>query len=108
MSWEGASEFVFAFRVRKVWVKPVAGGGGVEVRKEEDYRKGAFLGNDLDGQEGRGLRIEVEVGMEGDGVGLEFEMERNGLRREEVVDDDGGEVVYCGVPILDENGEHYE
>lgn len=99
MSWEGASEFVFALRVRKVWVRPGTG-DGVEVRKEEDYRKGAFLGSDLDGgYEGGGMGVKVEVEMEDDGVGLEGEMERCGFMREEVVDDDGGGAVYCGVRI---------
>jgi len=39
VSWEGGSDFVFAFRVKKL----VVGKGGV-VRKEDDYTRGAILG----------------------------------------------------------------
>ncbi|KAF7548549.1 hypothetical protein G7Z17_g6987 [Cylindrodendrum hubeiense] len=41
-SWEGSSDFVFAFRVRKVFVGKKMG----TVISEEDYKKGAMLGNE--------------------------------------------------------------
>ena len=93
--------------MRKVWVKPVTG-GGVEVRKEENYRKGAFLGNDDSGNEERGPGVEVEVEMEDDGAGMEVEMEKNGFRRDEAVDDDGGGLVVCAVPVEEDSDEEDE
>lgn len=81
-SWEGGSDFVFAFRVRKVLV-----GRGDAVKKEGDYTKGAMLGYET--SLGK-VELELRVLSEEDG-GVE-----DGFEAVELVDGEG--VVVCAVP----------
>lgn len=70
MAWESGSDFVFAFRVRKVFVKKKTGG----VKSDEDYIKGAMLGKE-DESGAKELQFEVIFDDEVDvgGEGLEYE-----------------------------------
>ncbi|KAH7165315.1 hypothetical protein EDB81DRAFT_710785 [Dactylonectria macrodidyma] len=43
-TWEGSSNFVFAFRVRKIRVSKKTG----TVKSDEDYKKGAFFGKEIE------------------------------------------------------------
>lgn len=90
MAWEGGSDFVFAFRVRKVLVKKKTGG----VKSDEDYIKGAMLGKE--GESGaKELEFEVAFDDEVDAVG-------EGLEYEELLDEE--ELVRCVKPTgRDEN-----
>ena len=84
IDWESRSDWVFAFRVRKVLVKKKTG----EVKSDEDYIKGAMLdkGNDPGTNE---LELEVVFDDEVDVVG-------EGLEYEELLD--GEELVRCVKP----------
>lgn len=88
--WEGSSEFVFAFRVSKVFVQKKTG----QVIKEEEYQKGAMLGNKTE----RLQRPEIEV--------LEVQdpsAESEGFHAEMLMDDD--ETVAVAVPREDFNSD---
>ncbi|KAL2150976.1 hypothetical protein VTH82DRAFT_6074 [Thermothelomyces myriococcoides] len=58
MSFEGSDDFVFAYRVQKVWLR---GGHGGVVRCE-DYNKGAMLGLEDDGNESKGFSKGIDPG----------------------------------------------
>jgi len=90
-AWEGSSDFVLAYRARRVKV----GKKGV-VRKDEDYTTGAMLGHDeVVERERPGLEIAVED--------LDASEGADGFVIEEVMD--GEEVVVCAVPVdLDSRG----
>jgi hypothetical protein len=84
-AWEGSSDFVLAYRVRRVKV----GKKGV-VRKDEDYTTGAMLGHDeVVEVERPGVDIEMED--------LDASEGADGFVVEEVMD--GEEVVVCAVPV---------
>ncbi|KAF6829307.1 hypothetical protein CMUS01_08227 [Colletotrichum musicola] len=88
--WEGSSDFVFAYRVSKVFVSE-------DVDKsptEEEYRKGAMLGDERKKVKLPGLAI------------LEIEdpaAEAEGFDAEQLLED--GDVVFCAVPREDESDE---
>lgn len=67
-SWQGTSDFVFAFRVARVFVSKKTG----DIVRLEDYKKGAMLGLD-DRWDDRVPELYVESIDEGedDGEGLE-------------------------------------
>lgn len=95
--WGGSSDFVFAFRVVRVFVGKKTG----DVVGQEDYRKGAMLGRDDDGWEDGG-----EYG------GPELYLERleegdawsEGLEGVEVLDDVDGGTVVCAFPANGRDG----
>ncbi|KAH7161649.1 hypothetical protein EDB81DRAFT_785249 [Dactylonectria macrodidyma] len=81
--WEGSSDFVFAFRVSKVWVGEAVG----QVVSEEEYRKGAMYGNERDEFKGPELSVlKVE----------EPDAQVEGFDAEKLMDDE--EVVFCAIP----------
>lgn len=81
--WEGSSDFVFAFRVSKVFVGKAAG----QVVSEEEYRKGAMLGNEEEKVKGPELSVlKVE----------DPDAEGEGFDTEELMDDE--DVVACAIP----------
>ncbi|KAI1112784.1 hypothetical protein F5Y14DRAFT_420032 [Nemania sp. NC0429] len=84
VSWEGASDFVFAFRVRKVVVERKTGA----VSREEEYRKGAVLGHVSEGRNGPGLSIVEGAEWTDDDVA--------GFVKEELIEND--ELVLCAIP----------
>ncbi|KAI0850771.1 hypothetical protein F5Y00DRAFT_260221 [Daldinia vernicosa] len=93
MSWEGSSDFVFAFRVRKVLVEKKTG----VVGKDEDYRRGAML------ERGRNtLEVPVLSILESEDPDLEQE----DFIREELVEGDVS--VICAVPYPRIGGEDEE
>ncbi|KAF9875113.1 hypothetical protein CkaCkLH20_07379 [Colletotrichum karsti] len=82
-SWEGSSDFVFAFRVSKVFVGEKTG----QVTSEEEYRKGAMLGDET--EETRRPMLSV----------LKIEdptAEQEGFGSQQLMDDE--EVVFCAIP----------
>ncbi|KAH7417512.1 hypothetical protein BKA64DRAFT_740007 [Cadophora sp. MPI-SDFR-AT-0126] len=89
-SWEGSSDFVFAFRVSKVSVKVRKSETGeakeIQVGKEEMYKKGAMLRNEVRAE----AEDEFEI-LEG-----EVDVEEEGCVEKELRD--GDEVVKCAVP----------
>ena len=70
MAWESGSDFVFAFRVRKVVVKKKTGG----VKADENYIRGAMLDKESDpGSDELGFEVvfDGEVDVVGEGLGYE-------------------------------------
>ncbi|KAI0968933.1 hypothetical protein F4678DRAFT_441988 [Xylaria arbuscula] len=63
-SWEGASDFIFAFRVRKIVVERKTG----SVCKEEDYKKGAMLESVMEKTDGLEFDITEREGEMDDDV----------------------------------------
>ncbi|KAL8388759.1 hypothetical protein RB599_010084 [Gaeumannomyces hyphopodioides] len=55
VAWGGSEPFVLAFRVRRVYAHEKTG----EIRKQEDYKRGAFLGNETKGDVGDGRGFSV-------------------------------------------------
>ncbi|KAL2281025.1 hypothetical protein FJTKL_12131 [Diaporthe vaccinii] len=84
-SWEGSSDFVFAFRVRRVKVSKNG-----EVKSEGDYTKGANFGVAKGTVNETPLRFVVDDNDLGESEGWNTEQ---GWRSEEVVDED--EIVQC-------------
>ncbi|RYP30526.1 hypothetical protein DL767_006203 [Monosporascus sp. MG133] len=81
--WDHSSDFVFAFRVSKVFVGKVTG----QVVSEEDYRKGAMLGNETEKVKGPELSVLKVEEPDADGEGFDAE---------ELMDDE--DVVVCAIP----------
>jgi hypothetical protein len=81
-SWKGSSDFVFAFRARKISVRKKTG----EVKSDEEYKTGAMLGDEV--KEG-----EVPVLVFSD---VDPEAEDEGCEMEELMEDDA--VIACAVP----------
>ncbi|KAL0935472.1 uncharacterized protein CTRU02_210063 [Colletotrichum truncatum] len=82
-SWAGSSDFVFAFRVSKVYVGKATG----QVLKEEDYRKGAMLGDEI--EEAHIPQVSVLKVEDPDA-------QAEGFDREELREDE--DVVRCAIP----------
>ncbi|KAI0379220.1 hypothetical protein F5Y04DRAFT_260007 [Hypomontagnella monticulosa] len=82
VSWEGSSDFVFAFRVRKIFVKKT----GV-VNKDEDYRRGAMLGREYEISKVAAVSILSEE---------DPDVEQEGFTREELME--GDVPVNCAIP----------
>ncbi|KAF8866266.1 hypothetical protein BDZ45DRAFT_640399 [Acephala macrosclerotiorum] len=91
-SWEGSSDFVFAFRVRKVRVEKKTG----TVKYDDDKTDGAMLGDEI-------KKVDVPE-LSFAEVNLEPESER--FEREELMEGDA--VVACGIPIDEEEEEESE
>jgi hypothetical protein len=90
--WEGSGDFVLAFRVRRVMVSPKTN----EVTQDEDYTRGAMLGDEVKGKEENKLVI----------VGEEDVQVSNAVGEWETVTVmEGEEIVAVGVPNLDEEEE---
>lgn len=88
-SWAGSSDFVFAFRVSKVWVDRMTG----QVEREEEYLKGAMLGEEQEEVKRPELSIsKVE----------ETSPEAEGFSVEELLEDE--DTVLCAVPHMDPSG----
>jgi len=87
-SWERSSDFVFAFRVRKIIVQKTG-----EVRGDEEYRIGAMLGNEVEGGEAPELSFKDE----------DPEVESEGCEREELME--GDTMIACAVPKDEDLGE---
>lgn len=87
-SWVGSSDFVFAFRVSKVFVAERTG----QVASEEEYRKGAMLGDETEEVKRPELSV-VKV--------EEANAEGEGFEAEELVED--GELVFCALPRHDDS-----
>lgn len=86
--WEGASDFVFAFRVTKVLVDKAT----VRVRSETDYREGAMLGDEAeDPPSGPGLSVLESQDLDGESQGFDVQ---------ELKED--ADAVLCAVPKRDE------
>ncbi|KAI1488414.1 hypothetical protein F5X96DRAFT_83541 [Biscogniauxia mediterranea] len=83
VAWESGSDFVFAFRVRKVLVARETG----KVTREKDYKAGAMLESALE------KANEPEIIVVADGEAEDFE---EGFLKEDLMD--GDEVVICAVP----------
>lgn len=77
--WSGGDDFVFAFRVTKVTVAKATG----QVRSEEEYRKGAMLGNEEGHVEGP--RLSVLISEDFDVEAEDFDTEELMEDREQVV-----------------------
>lgn len=92
MSWEGSSDFVFAFRVRKVLVEKKTG----VVSKDEDYRRGAMLEREHNTFEVPVLSILAE----------DPDLEQEGFSKEELMEGDMS--VICAVPYPRTGGEDEE
>ncbi|KAI0599833.1 hypothetical protein F4775DRAFT_548460 [Biscogniauxia sp. FL1348] len=84
VSWESGSDFVFAFRVRKVLVARETG----TVTREKDYKAGALLESVFGGTNEPELRIVADNEAE--------DFEDEGFSKEELVD--GDEVIICAIP----------
>lgn len=82
--WGESSDFVLAYRVRKVKVSKAG-----TVRNDEDYRTGAMLGHDVAEMETPELDISVED--------PDVNQESDGFVTEEVMD--GEEPVVCAIPV---------
>jgi hypothetical protein len=87
-AWEGGSDFVFAFRVRKVVVARKTG----DVKTEEDYKTGALLDHEPAAAAG-GAAPPLSMVFEG-----EMDGEQEGFRNETITEE--GERVVCAVPDL--------
>lgn len=83
VSWEGSSDFVFAFRVRKVLVEKKTGA----VKSDEDYKDGAMLERKLRVVEVPRLSILTEE---------DPDAEEEGFIKEELME--GDVIVNCAVP----------
>lgn len=80
--WEGSDDFVFAFRVSKVFVGKATGQA-----VSEEYRKGAMLGNEEEQVKGPELYVlKVE----------DPDAEGEGFDTEELMNDE--DVVACAIP----------
>ena len=79
-SWDTSSDFVLAFRVRKINVKKT----GI-VKKDEDYRTGAMLGNRA--EKGVAEKLIFEEG--------ELDVDSEGYEREELME--GNVVIDCAI-----------
>ncbi|KAI0101216.1 hypothetical protein F4814DRAFT_108471 [Daldinia grandis] len=90
VSWEGSSEFVFAFRVRKVLVEKKTGA----VSKDEDYRRGAMLG-----KEHNTLEVPVHSILAEE----DLDVEQEGFTREELMEGDVS--IICAIPYPRIGGE---
>jgi len=88
-SWDASSDFVFAFRVRKIGVKKTGA-----VKKDEDYRTGAMLGNEIENGDIEELSFE-----EGDP-----DVESEGCEGEELIE--GDVVVNCAIPKVEDLEEN--
>lgn len=86
MKWEGSSDFVFAFRVSKVFVQKKTG----QVLNEEEYQKGAMLGDKMDILKGPEIEV-LKV--------QEPSAESEGFHAEILMDDE--ETVAVAVPRED-------
>ncbi|GJC82941.1 hypothetical protein ColLi_05779 [Colletotrichum liriopes] len=82
-SWDGSGDFVFAFRVSKVFVGEKTG----HVVSEEEYRKGAMLGDET-----KDVRAPTLSVLKVEEPGAEAE----GFDVEELMDDE--DVVLCAIP----------
>ncbi|KAJ0161990.1 hypothetical protein CTA2_5289 [Colletotrichum tanaceti] len=89
-SWAGSSDFVFAFRVSRVFAGKATG----QVASEEEYRKGAMLGDEV--AEVRRPQLDV-LKVE------EPNAEDEDCDAEELMDD--GEIVLCAIPRRDEDDD---
>lgn len=89
-TWEGSSDFVLAFRVRKVSVKRSTGA----VTEEEDYQKGAMLGIEPEKIDVPELSIAAEE---------DPEAEDEGCEKEELTEGDAA--IPCAVPKARKPGE---
>jgi hypothetical protein len=89
-SWEGSSDFVFAFRLRKVFVERKTG----TVKKEEDYKTGAMLEREVEKIGVPELCITAEE---------DPDAEAEGFLKELLTD--GDTIVACAVPNLEEDVE---
>ncbi|RFU35432.1 hypothetical protein B7463_g888, partial [Scytalidium lignicola] len=85
-SWEGSSDFVFAFRVRKVLVERKMG----TVKKDEDYKTGAMLEDKIEEMDAPEFCIVTEE---------DPDAEEEGFLKEELMDGDA--MVACAVPNLE-------
>ncbi|KAF6838215.1 hypothetical protein CPLU01_02576 [Colletotrichum plurivorum] len=89
-SWEGSSDFVFAYRVSKVFVSEDAD----KSPTEEEYRKGAMLGDERKEVKLPGLAVlKIE----------EPAAEAEGFDAEKLLEDDA--VVFCAIPREEESDE---
>ncbi|KAF4626073.1 hypothetical protein G7Y89_g12088 [Cudoniella acicularis] len=91
-TWEGSSDFVFAFRVRKVRVEQKTG----TVNDDDDYTAGALLGNEVKKKGVPDLSISAEE---------DPKAEDEGFEEEELMEGDA--VIFCAVPKV-ENQEEIE
>lgn len=84
-AFKNGDDFVFAFRVSKVLV----GKGTDQVVSEEDYRRGAMLGNEEEQQQNKGLQLSI--------LQVEYpDAEGEGFDAEELTE--GEDVVVCAIP----------
>ncbi|XXG96337.1 hypothetical protein Hte_002619 [Hypoxylon texense] len=82
VSWEGSSEFVFAFRVRKVFAEKTGG-----VKSDEDYKRGAMLERE------HGTKADTQLSI----LTVEDpDAEQEGFVKEELTEDDL--IVHCAAP----------
>ncbi|OCK74585.1 hypothetical protein K432DRAFT_338800 [Lepidopterella palustris CBS 459.81] len=92
-TWEGSSDFVFAFRVRKISVEKETG----NVKENDDYNQGAFLGNETKKEDVPKLSISAEE---------DPEAEDEGCEKEELMEGDA--LISCAVPKAEEEEEEME
>ncbi|KAL7916638.1 hypothetical protein GGI35DRAFT_47718 [Trichoderma velutinum] len=84
-TFKNSDDFVFAFRVSKV----VVGKGTDQVISEEDYRRGAMLGNEEEQQQVKSPKLSI--------LKVEFpDAEGEGFDAEELTE--GEDVVLCAIP----------
>ncbi|KAL7928238.1 hypothetical protein V8C35DRAFT_318661 [Trichoderma chlorosporum] len=84
-TWKNGDDFVFAFRVSKVFVGKAAG----QVVSEEDYRRGAMLSSDEEAQKVTGPQLSI--------LSIEYpDAEGEGFDAEELTE--GEDVVICAIP----------
>jgi hypothetical protein len=89
-TWEGSSDFVFAFRVRKVSVEKKTG----TVKEDDDYKTGAMLGNEIWKEDVPELSISAVE---------DPEAEDEGFEKEELME--GDTVIACAVPRAEDPEE---
>lgn len=89
-TWEGSSDFVFAFRVRKVSVEKKTGA----LKEDDDYKTGAMLGNEIGKEDVPGLSISAVE---------DPEAEDEGFEKEELME--GDIVIACAVPRAEDPEE---
>ena len=89
-TWEGSSDFVFAFRVRKVSVEKDTG----TAKEDEDYKTGAMLGNEIKKEDVLKLSICAEE---------DPEAEDEGCEKEELME--GDTIIACAVPKAEDSVE---
>lgn len=88
-SWEGSSDFVLAYRVRKVKVNKLG-----EVTRDEDYKTGAMLDENSQAAMEASIPSPLEIDISAEDINIGDE--DGGFSVEETTED--GTIVLCAIP----------